>query len=47
MGFIQIAKQAKDASLKIGGLSTETKNSALNKIAELDSISGKLCSYIR
>ena len=33
MDFIQIAKQAKEASLKISGLSTEVKNDALLKIA--------------
>ena len=34
MDFIQIAKQAKEASLKISGLSTEVKNDALLKIAD-------------
>lgn len=32
--FIEIAKQAKQASLKIAELNTEVKNSALNKIAD-------------
>lgn len=32
--FIEIAKQAKQASLKIAELNTEIKNSALNKIAD-------------
>ena len=32
--FLQIAKNAKDASLKISAVNTEIKNSALNKIAE-------------
>ena len=34
MDFIQIAKNAKNASLKIADLSTEIKNKALLKIAE-------------
>ena len=34
MDFIQIAKNAKEASLKIADLSTETKNKALLKIAD-------------
>ena len=34
MNFIDIAKQAKEASLKVGGLSTEIKNDALLKITE-------------
>ena len=34
MDFIQIAKQAKEASLKISGLFTEVKNDALLKIAD-------------
>ena len=34
MNFIDIAKQAKEASLKVGGLSTEIKNDALLKIAD-------------
>ncbi len=34
MDFIQIAKDAKEASLKIADLSTELKNKALLKIAE-------------
>ena len=34
MDFIQIAKNAKNASLKIADLSTETKNKALLKIAD-------------
>lgn len=34
MDFIEIAKQAKEASLKVAGLSTEIKNDALLKIAE-------------
>lgn len=33
MNFIQIAKDAKEASLKIADISTELKNKALNKIA--------------
>lgn len=33
MDFIQIAKDAKEASLKIADISTELKNKALNKIA--------------
>ena len=32
--FIEIAKNAKQASLKIAELNTEIKNSALNKIAD-------------
>ena len=34
MNFIDIAKQAKETSLKVGGLSTEIKNDALLKIAD-------------
>lgn len=34
MEFIDIAKQAKEASLKLANLSTETKNSALKAVAE-------------
>ena len=34
MDFVQIAKNAKNASLKIADLSTEIKNKALLKIAE-------------
>lgn len=34
MNFIQIAKDAKEASLKIADISTELKNKALNKIAD-------------
>ena len=34
MDFIQIAKNAKEASLKIADLSTEIKNKALLKIAD-------------
>jgi glutamate-5-semialdehyde dehydrogenase len=34
MDFIQIAKDAKDASLKVADLSTEVKNKALLKIAD-------------
>ena len=34
MDFIQIAKDAKEASLKIADLSTELKNKALLKIAD-------------
>ena len=34
MDFIQIAKNAKEASLKIADLSTEIKNKALIKIAD-------------
>lgn len=34
MDFIQIAKDAKEASLKIADISTELKNKALNKIAD-------------
>ena len=34
MDFIQIAKNAKDASLKIADLPTEIKNKALVKIAD-------------
>ena len=33
--FIEIAKAAKDASLKIADLKTEIKNTALNKIADM------------
>lgn len=33
--FIEIAKAAKDASLKIADLNTEIKNTALNKIADM------------
>ena len=34
MDFIQIAKNAKEASLKIADLATEIKNAALIKIAD-------------
>lgn len=34
MEFLEIAKQAKEASLKLANLSTETKNSALKAVAE-------------
>ena len=34
MDFIEIAKNAKQASLKIAELSTDIKNSALNNIAD-------------
>ena len=34
MDFIQIAKDAKDASLKIADISTELKNKALQQIAD-------------
>ena len=34
MDFIEIAKNAKNASLKIAGLNVETKNNALNSIAK-------------
>ena len=34
MNFIEIAKNAKQASLKIAELSTDIKNSALNNIAD-------------
>lgn len=34
MDFVQIAKQAKEASLKVAGLSVEIKNEALLKIAD-------------
>ena len=43
MDFVKIASAAKEASLKVADLSTEIKNSALNKIAdELEANSAKI-----